>query len=62
MWRMAHLGMPHFAEGGGGRRCSPGVADQKCHLGGRDRFSGNDQVAFIFAVLRIKDNDEFTIF
>jgi hypothetical protein len=39
----------------------PRITDQEGHLRGCDGLSGDDQVAFILAILRIKDNDEFSI-
>jgi hypothetical protein len=39
----------------------PRITDQEGHLRGCDGLSGDYQVAFILAILRIKDYDEFSI-
>lgn len=39
----------------------PCVTNEESHLGGCDRFSCDNEVALILAVLGVKDNDEFAI-
>jgi hypothetical protein len=41
--------------------CLPCVAHQEGHLSGRDRLGRDYEVAFVLAVLRVEDNDEFAI-
>lgn len=46
------------------KRCIyiPRVSHQKRHLGVCDGVGGDDQVAFVLAVLRVEDDDELAIF
>jgi hypothetical protein len=37
------------------------LADQQCHLRRRDGFGGVDQVAFVFAILKYKENKRNTL-
>ena len=42
-----------------GEEAGPRVPDHEGHLLGRDGLRGDDEVALILAVCRVKDDDEF---
>ena len=46
---------------GGWKGNGPCVSDHEGHFLGRDIFGRDDEVAFVFAVRRVEDYDEFAI-
>lgn len=44
-----------------GLKVLPAMADHECHFGRGHRIRSDDEIALIFAVLRVEHNYEFTI-